>query len=699
MQQTSLAILIQRGLALHRQAKFDEAQKFYEQVLAQQANHFDALYLLGTLSAQRQQFTRADALLSKALQINPHHAGCNSNRGNVLKALKRLDEALYSYDEAIRLQPDFAQVYANRGNVLQELNRFDDALRSYDQAISLQAGDAECYSNRGIALQKLQRLDDAVLSYDQAIAANSAYAPAYFHRANVLHELNRSVEALTSYDQAIKLKPEYAPAYYNRGNLLHQLQRFDQALSSYDEAIRYQPDYADAYANRGIVLLELNRLDEALLNFELALTLHPDAAQFHFNRGSALLRLKRFSEALSSFENAICLQTDCADFYCNRGQALQELLRFEDAVLSYDQAISIKSDYASAYYNRGLALRELQRLDEAIMSYQRAIQISPDFAEAHWNLALCHLLAGNFKDGWQGFEWRWRDALAFKFQEQRNFSQPLWLGEASLEDKTILLYAEQGLGDTLQFSRYVEGVVQCGAKVILEVQRPLVSLLGHLDGISQIVARGDALPAFDYQCPLCSLPLAFKTELHTIPQVSQQITSDSDHVEKWRSLIGQSGKPRIGIVWRGNPMHKNDDKRRISLAQLIPYLSSQFDYFSLQKELGETDRALLADCGRIKHFGEKLEDFADTAALCTLMDLVISVDTSVAHLAGTLGRPTWILLPYSPDWRWLLERDDSPWYSSVKLYRQETTGDWRSVLEKARCDLQQLLSDRGNVIF
>ena len=338
------------------------------------------------------------------------------------------------------------------------------------------------------------------------------------------------------------------------------------------------------------------------------------------------------------------------------------------------------------------ALKELKLLDEALASYDKAISIKPDYAEAYCNKSLVFLLDGQFAQGWQEYEWRWKNKNVNKIAEIRNFPQPLWLGTESLKDKTILLYAEQGLGDTIQFCRYARLVAELGAKVILEVQRPLVKLLKNLEGVSQIVAKGDTLPAFDYQCQLLSLPLAFKTELRNIPSVSEHITSDNEKNSKWQTELGEKAMPRVGLVWSGSTIHINDHNRSLTLSQLLPYLPSNVEYVCLQKELRDIDKELLAQHIEIQYYGDALEDFTDTAALCDLMDVVISVDTSVAHLAGTLGKQTWVLLPYSPDWRWLLDRDDNPWYPSAKLYRQEKIDNWNSVLEKLKIDLEKLVN-------
>ena len=443
---------------------------------------------------------------------------------------------------------------------------------------------------------------------------------------------------------------------------------------------------------QGFSLHQQGKLKEAQTIYEKVLAIqsnHFDALQL---LGTLSLQTKEYTKAVDFLTKALKLNPDYAEAYSNRGLALRELKRLDEALVSYDRAISIRPDHAEAYSNRGVVLQEFLRLDEALASYDRAISIKPDYADAHSNLSLCHLLEGNFQDGWQEYEWRLKRKNIKKTAGIRNFSQPLWLGKESLKDKTILLHSEQGLGDTIQFCRYALLVVQLGANAILEVQRPLVNLLKNLEGISQIFSQGDTLPEFDYQCPLLSLPLAFKTDLHSIPPVSQHITSDREKVTKWKTKLRDNFKLRVGLVWSGSAGHENDHNRSLTLAQLLPHLSSNMEYVCLQKEVRDIDKVLLEQHSELKYFSDALEDFTDTAALCELMDVVISVDTSVAHLACTLGKQTWVILPYSPDWRWLLDRDDNPWYPEAKLYRQEKIGDWDSVLRKVNFDLEELVN-------
>jgi tetratricopeptide (TPR) repeat protein len=341
---------------------------------------------------------------------------------------------------------------------------------------------------------------------------------------------------------------------------------------------------------------------------------------------------------------------------------------------------------ADAYSNRGAALAGMNRWDEALANFDQAIALCPDHAGAHFCRAILWLLQGDFARGWAEYEWRWKTPHGRAMQERRSFSQPLWLGTEDVAGKTILLYSETGLGDTLQFCRFAKLVRDLGATVLLQVQEPLVELLAQLEGVSQVLADTLPPPPFDVHCPLLSLPLALGVELATIP-AGKYLSAPLNRAARRLAQIGRSARPRIGLVWRGDPHNPDDAKRSLTLAQLLPHLPGGFHYLSLQKELNESERRLVAAHPDDFELAHEL-DFVETAALCECLDLVISVDTSIAHLSAALGRKTWILLPYNPDCRWLLDRDDSPWYPSARLYRQARSGDWDGLLTRVAADLR-----------
>jgi TPR repeat/Glycosyltransferase family 9 (heptosyltransferase) len=333
-------------------------------------------------------------------------------------------------------------------------------------------------------------------------------------------------------------------------------------------------------------------------------------------------------------------------------------------------------------------LRALNRHAEALASYGRAIALDKDFAEAHLNAAHALLSLGDLPRGFAAYEWRWKnESLTIS---RRKFREPLWLGAPPVAGKTILLHAEQGLGDTIQFARYAKLLARAGGNVVLEVAPALKQLISGMDGVSRVLAQGDALPRFDLHCPLASLPLAFKTELASIPAEIPYLAAPAERLDKWRARMEALARPRIALAWSGNAAHANDRNRSIPLARLEPLWSrTNVTFVSVQRDVREADAGALAGAARLVHLGDELSDFADTAAVLALADLVISVDSAVAHLAGAMGRPAWILLPFSPDWRWLLGREDSPWYPTARLFRQPAIGDWQGVIERLRQELTQ----------
>jgi hypothetical protein len=348
-------------------------------------------------------------------------------------------------------------------------------------------------------------------------------------------------------------------------------------------------------------------------------------------------------------------------------------------------ATALEPRYVEAHNNLGNAQVKLFQHEEALQCYDQALALDPGYAEAYWNKALALLQVGRFSEGWVLHESRWAKP---SFQPiVRHFPQPIWDGSFSIAGKTVLLHAEQGLGDTLQFVRYVELLQEFGARIVLEVQVPLVSLINGLFAVEALIKQGDPLPPFDFHCPLMSLPLAFQTTLSSIPIAITYIKSSHEKEHVWAEKLGSTSGLRVGLVWSGDPRHQNDKHRSIPLAELMAVLPLGLEYFSLQPEIRDSDRQALDDYDRLVHFGPELKDFSDTAALCAQMDVVVCVDTSVAHLSGALGKPTFLLLPYNPDWRWLLERTDSPWYPTMQLYRQAQLGSWQSALEKVRADL------------
>jgi hypothetical protein len=423
------------------------------------------------------------------------------------------------------------------------------------------------------------------------------------------------------------------------------------------------------------------------------LTIDPQHYVGHTCRGSALFRLKRYPEALDSYEKAIAISPVQVHGHNNRGLALAMLGRHDEAFASYDKALEVDPNFVEAYVNRGNVFGSLGHTERGLADYLHALDIRPNFAEAKWNASLAQLTLGMFREGWKNYEVRWcKEETA---GHRRNFKQPLWLGEEEVAGRTILLHPEQGLGDTFQFVRYAPLLARRGAKVMLEVQPSQKTLLGQIEGLAGIFSMGEELPDFDLHCPMMSLPLAFGTELATIPAENPYIPVPADRVPKWSARLGESRALRVGIAWAGSATHTNNRNRSIALSRFASLFSaSNVEFVTLQKELGPGEAATLRLHPNVTHLGEELSDFADTAALISLLDLVVSVDTSVVHLAGAIGRPFWLLVPFTPDFRWLLEREDSPWYPTARLFRQPVINDWESVLTRLRGELEREAEQR-----
>jgi len=642
------------ALGYHQRGLLDRAEILYLEILRSDPQNFEVLQLLGVLASQKGNHTRAVEYIGYAIAQQPSNPHLHFNLGVSLEELGMIKEAADSYGRATSLDTRYADALLNQGNCLVRLG---------DQV-------------------------EAELAYRFAIAARPSYAAAHSNLGNLLQEKGHLHDALSSHVQAVECDPEVATYHFNLGNVLKELNQFGPALASYDRALGLEPEYVAAWKNKGGAFIDLGRFEEALFCFEKSIALQSRDAKGYSNLGNALVGLRRFEEAITSFDRAIEIDPGDPQSYMNMGNALIGAGRPDAAIECLTRAVSIDTQYAEAYSNLGSALKSAGRFDEAFDQYDRAILLQPKLAEAHLNKGLTQLLLGDFLSGWHSYESRWRTKESLR--SARDFAQPLWVGEGPLAGKTILVHCEQGLGDTIQFCRYLPLLAARGATVVFELPRVLLGLLQNLPSIDQFITQGEDLPPTDIHCPLLSLPLAFESTLDNIPSPGGYLKPEPLKMARWSEWLGEKAKPRIGLVWSGNAQHKNDHNRSIPLISMLPHLPAQFDYVSLQREISEADRHQLAFNPHIRHAGLGLEDFRDTAALCSLMDLVISVDTSVAHLSGALGLPTWLLLPHLPDWRWLLHREDSPWYSSAKLYRQETARDWEQVLKRVYSALQRL---------
>jgi tetratricopeptide (TPR) repeat protein len=538
-------------------------------------------------------------------------------------------------------------------------------------------------------LQNQGRLVEAEAGYRAALEMKPNHFDALHLLGLVRHLRGDHADALRLVGTALKIRPDYPDALSNVGIILHALNRGSEALENFDRALKFKPQSAEVHANRGNALIQLRRHEEAVACFDRALALMPNYAAAHYNRGNALLALDRLDEALSAYDRALSFHPAWPEALNNRGNALIRLGRAGEAMSDYENALKLQPGQPDTLGNIGNALNVLGRPHEALAVLEQAIAARPGAPVAHYNAAMTRILLGDYKAGWAEYEWRW---LTPWFHPQRRAFDALpWLGGEPLEGKTILIHAEQGFGDMIQFARYVPLVAARGANVVLEMPEPLMALMAGLAGVSEMIAKGAAPPKVDYHCPLMSLPHAFGTELASIPADVAYLAAPADRMTKFAGAMAALKFPRVGLVWSGRPTHHNDLNRSLALAKLAALFEAPCSLVSLQRDLRESDAAALPQYP-ITDLSAQLGDFADTAAAISQLDLVISVDTSVAHLAGALGKPVWILLPHAPDFRWMLERNDSPWYPSARLFRQRSAGDWDSVLEAVKAALGEAVT-------
>ena len=591
------------------------------------------------------------ALPHAAKTVNPHQT---AQQALDFHRQGRLPQAERLYSEVLAVRPDHFDALHMLGLIKLQRGDLVSALRLVSGALAARPRSPEVLLNYGIVLDALKRTEEALAAFDAVIAFNKRSVEAHNNRGTMLEKLGRDEEALTAFARALSIKPGNIDALYNQGSVLRKLGRYEEALKSFDRALAIKPDHSRA----------------------------------HNNRGTALEELKRLDEALAAYERSIALDRSFVEAHNNRANVLQKLSRYDEAIESYERALALNPAFAEVLNNRGNALAALGRHREALQSVGQAIAVNPNYVNAQWNEALLRLRLGDFCGGFERYECRWKRTHGPK--TQRHYPQALWLGQFPVEGKTVLLHHEQGLGDTIQFARYAPLLMERGARVVLEVQPPLKTLMARMvEGIT-VIGNGEPIPHFDMHCPIMSLPLAFRTTVSTIPARVPYLAASPERIARWRERLPQRSGLRVGLAWSGSTIHAADRDRSIPLAQLAPLLAIPgVTFIGLQKDLRESDALAAATAPQLIDVRQYLDDYDDTAALVAELDVVISVDTSVAHLAGAMAKPVWVLLPLCPDWRWLTERSDSPWYPTARLFRQTRLSDWQGVIAKVARALTQ----------
>ena len=601
-------------------------------------------------------------------------------------------EAGRLYDEILALQADHIGALHLSGVLHLEQNRPASAAKVLLSVTSLAPDLAPLQLIYGLALMQLGRSDEALVPIQKAVRINPLYAEAFYHLANVLKDLGRFAEACVVYDRVLALEPDHADAWSNQGDSLQTIGLFEEAVGRYEKALSLRSDYAQACSNCGLALHHMGRFEAALQHYDRAIGLKPDFGAAYFNRANTLKHFTKFDGAIADYAIALLLEPEDAQASSNQGDALQALSRFDEALAAYDRALLLQPDFAQAFSNRGVCLKELGRFEDSLGSLDAAISLAPDDGEAFWNKALTLLLLERFEEGWELYEWRKKTREP---AGSRLFPRPVWLGQQDVADKTLLVHAEQGLGDVIQFSRYVQDLVERGAKVLFAPGEALQGLMRAFDGDVRIVDAEDASLTFDYHVPLMSLPLAFQTTGSNIPARASYLRAEATRVESWMARLGRDGF-KIGICWQGG-VSAIDVGRSFPLRQFFEL--SQIPgvrLISLQKGPGALQLRDLPVGMQVEVPGQDFDAgpdaFVDTAAVMTCCDLVITSDTATAHLAGALGVKTWVALKHVPDWRWFLERDDSPWYPSMRLFRQATHGDWEGVFARMKAALAEAMA-------
>ena len=677
----------------HRAGRIHQAADACLGIIKSNQADSDVWHLYGMINWQMGKADQAVNLLCQAIALNPNQAIYYNSLGVVLAAQDRHPEAGTYFQKALALDPCCVEALYNRALILTALGRLDEAIDSYTNALQVRPDFQDAYYNLGNVLQKKGSIEKAIENYSVSIRLKPDFPEAYNNLGLCLKALKRFEQAVEYYEKAIELKPDYAEAYNNLGLTLQEQGLWAQAIEKFESAISLKPDHSGAHYNLGFALNEIDKLDAAASHYRRSIQLKPDFADAHNNLGVILKRQGRIREAIAHYRTALEYSSQKADIYNNLGNALKINGRIDEAIEMLHRALAARPDFAEAYNNMGVALQARGNHTAALINFEKAVELKPEFAEARFNRATIDLLHGNYSRGWQGYEWRfkkrhWQDVYPIRH------SLPRWDG-SPFPEKRLLVYDEQGFGDTIQFVRYLPQVKALGGTVILETRKPLLACLQGAEGIDEVIDRsavGDSAEGCDLVVPLLSLPGIFGTNLESIPAKIPYLHAEAAKVSYWKKRI-RGSEFKVGLVWAGNPDQENDDLRSVALNDLMTLADIPgLRLFGLQKGIAAGQvTEIPAETGLID-LGPELEDFSDTAAVMANMDLIISVDTAAVHLAGAMGLPVWILVCFSLDWRWMLERDDCPWYSTARLFRQPEPGNWDVVFRRVAKELEALVS-------
>jgi tetratricopeptide (TPR) repeat protein len=673
------------ALREHQTGRLDEARRLYLEILSIDVRHCDSLHLLGMVEFGAGRPELAVRMIRRAITLRDDDASYHSNLGLVLQTQGKLSDAALEYEQALKLKPDYLEALYNLGSARKAQGRLAEAASCYERALNLQPDYVEAYNNLGNVYREQQKLEEARACFERALVLRPDYAESSNNLGILLRAQGNLEEARACLERALTLKPGYTEAWINLARTLQDLNRSNEAAACLRRLLLLRPDNFEACNSLGALLAAEGQLGEAHHWLSKALLLKPDFAEAANNLGNVLRDRGRPEEAAVYYERVLANDPGNAAAANNLGAVLVDQGRLADAIPCYERALALEPDNVAASNNLGVVLVEQGKLQEAERRFDFALALQPGHAEAQWNLALIELLKGDYANGWRNYEARFRR----RRNPRRGLLQPQWRGEP-LNGARILLRAEQGLGDSLQFLRYIPLVQAAGGKVILEIPLRLRRLAEQLAGIEEMVMSDDPPPQCDWQCPLMSLPLAFGTTVESIPAQVPYLSIPEAALWTAGALPWPARGLRVGVAWAGSPSHPSNRFRSLALAALAPLFRVRgVHFFSLQ--MGPATAELGTVRGQLTDLSPLTTDMADTAAQIAHLDLIITVDTSVAHLAGALAKPTWVLLPCAPDWRWMLGREDSPWYPTVRLFRQPRMYDWNAVVERLCVELEKLV--------
>jgi tetratricopeptide (TPR) repeat protein len=680
---TSVWEIYQSALQAQRSGDLQAAREGYLKVLRANPQDFDVLHMLGVLETQQKNYPEALRLLNEALKLDPESAPVLNNIGVALCGAGRHLEGMQSMQRALQIEPDFADACANMGRALCDTGRLAEAIPFYDRALALEPEMADMHYQRAVALDRLMRRDEALAAYERVTELNPGHAEAHCKRGHLLAHAKRFRDALVSYDRAIAAKNDYAEAHCNRGNMLRLLGHLQEALASVDRALALQPEVAQAHRIRGVVLMGLAKYAQALESFDRALALNPKLIEAINDRGNALRLLGRLQEAVAAQEEAVRLAPNASAAYANRAVALMDIGRPAEALADMQRALELAPDNAEFWNLRGNALQALNRHAEAVAAYEHSLKLAPDYAQPEFNISMCRLVRGEFADGWRGYEARWRTGQRLGFIK---FHKPLWQGERV--QGRILAWGEQGIGDQIFHLSMLESLRQRAPNLLLAVAPRLMPLAERsFPGVRFVPLARAQRERCEVQVPLGSIGRYVRRSWHEFPRDrSAYLYADLAKVQQLRARLGDGRQPVIGLSWLSRA-ERFGELKSLSLRALEPLLGRPGLRF-VDIQYGNTDAERAAVCAALGIAIERLPDvdpYNDMDALAALIracDLIVTTSNTTAHLAGALGAPTLLMLPYASGrhWYWHEQRSDSPWYPSMRLFRQQAVGDWSDVV-------------------